>query len=99
MGIDTVHAYQGYQLLTIMYAEDGSPREFFKTPVVAWRILSGGNAYPVGDAHNFIDAVMRPDGSVYITGDSFGECKQFGDEAEALQHFIDDYRRLTNSGT
>lgn len=97
MSIDTVAAYPGYHLLTIMYAEDGSPREFFKTPVVAWRILSSDNPYPVGDAYNHIDAVMRPDGSVYVTGDNFGECKQFENEAAALRHFADEHRRYTQN--
>lgn len=88
----TIPAQPGYYLLNVMFKDDGTPYKFDKTPIIAWRVIHG-TPYPIGDAHALMDAVMRPDESVYIPSDRFGEGKQFKSEAEALQHFTDEYRR------
>ena len=99
MSVEIITAQPGYYLLNVMYAGDvyaGGPSGFEKTPVIAWKIFHA-YIHPVGDAHSLADAVMRPDGSVYIPDERFGESKQFGDEAEALRYFVDEYRKHTNN--
>ena len=99
MSVEIITAQPGYYLLNVMYAGDvyaGGPSGFEKTPVIAWKIFHA-YTHPVGDAHSLADAVMRPDGSVYIPDERFGESKQFGDEAEALRYFVDEYRKHTNN--
>lgn len=91
----TVPAQPGYYLLNVMYEDAGGPHGFSKTPVIAWDVIHG-NTHPIGDAHSLMEAIMRPDGSVYIPSERYGEGKQFGDEAEALRHFTDEYRKYTN---
>lgn len=95
----TIPAQPGYYLLNVIYTGDvyaGGPHGFSKTPVIAWDVIHG-NTHPIGDAHSLMEAIMRPDGSVYIPGERYGEDKQFKDEAEALQHFVNEYRKYTNN--
>ena len=99
MSADIIPAQPGYYQLSVMYGDEGDPRGFSKTPVIAWRILSGDCPYPIGDVRTLAEAVMRPDGSVYISGERFGDGEEFANEAAALQYFTDDYRRLTNNNT
>lgn len=99
MSVEIIPAHPGYYLLNVMYAGDiyaGGPRGFEKTPLIAWKIIHE-YTYPVGDAHSLADAIMRPDGSVYLNGAHSGEGKQFGDEAEALRHFTNEYLRHTQN--
>lgn len=91
MSVEIIPAQPGYYLLNVMYTDDGGPSSFEKTPVIGWKIIHDFT-YPVGDAYSLADAVMRPDGSVYITGEHYGESKQFKDETEALRHFTNEYR-------
>lgn len=97
MSSDIIPAQPGYYQLSVVYEDEGGPRGFSKTPVIAWRILSGDNPYPIGDVRTLAEAIMRPNGSVYIAGERYGDGKEFGNETEALQHFTDDYRSFINN--
>jgi hypothetical protein len=96
MSADIIPAQPGYYLLNVTYTDEGGPNGFEKTPVIAWNVISN-TAYPIGDAHSLTDAVMRTDGSVYISGENFGDGKEFANEAAALQYFTDAYRSLTDN--
>lgn len=94
----TIPAHPGYYLLNVIWDGDGGPEKFEKTPVIAWQIIHG-NTYPVGDEHSLADAIMRPDRSVYIPSEHYGEGKRCVDEAEALQHFVNEYNSLYTKNT
>jgi hypothetical protein len=100
MSTAIIPAQPGYYILSVIDEGDKEPYEFYRTPIIAWRVSAEidktlhchVDREPIGDEDTSVSAILRPDGSVYI---DYGD--RFENAEAAMRAFADEYRRRSEN--